>query len=248
MKVVSTMKMSLFVLLISISIQLLVPSESFVTVSVLKRHCHVPVGLSGPQSDVDVDVDVDVDTLRQGRTKASSLAMASSNYKAPKTSYEASYTTTTERSKTMPKYPVQRGEELDSRKIVSSGRQHLTAIRLNHILFATEELATQTLYGLKTAALAFDELAMQISNCAITRDEKGSIGWVNVNVNANANNTSTHVKLDYDDDDDNGNHIVTNDTDPITSSQNGDHHLDLILPPDARKKIMHMNTKVSALC
>ncbi|KAI2505856.1 TRAM domain [Fragilaria crotonensis] len=230
--------MSFFVLLISTLILLLVPSESFVTVSVLKRHCNVPIAIPVLKSDGNVDVDA----VRHGRTIASSLAMVSSDYKVPKTSStteESAYTSTSttasttatssSRNKRMPKYPVQRGEELDSRKIVSSGRQHLTAIRLNHILFATEELATQTLYGLKTAALAFDELALQISNCAITREEKGSIGWVNVNVNTNANSKSNSTDVDRDHDDESDDHA--------------DHHLDPILPPDARKKIMHMNTK-----
>jgi hypothetical protein len=108
-----------------------------------------------------------------------------------------------------PKYPVQRGEELDSRKIVTSARQHLTAIRLNHILFASEALAVQTLHELRIAALAFDELALQISNCAITREERGHVGWVS-----------------------------------LDSTKND--HLDLVLPPDARNKVVLMNTKVSA--
>ena len=112
----------------------------------------------------------------------------------------------------VPKYPVQRGEELDSRKIVTSSRQHLTAIRLNHILFASEEMAIQTLHELRLAALAFDELAFQVSNCAITREERGHVGWVSVVLEEDATNN---------------------------------HHLDLVLPPDARKKVVLMNTKVS---
>lgn len=142
--------------------------------------------------------------------------------------------TNTKANSRKPKYPVQRGEEIDSRKIVSNSRQHLTAIRLNHILFASEELATQTLYGLKTATLAFDELALQVSNCALTRNEKGAIGWVNTN---EINNVDDDVDGDGDGDGDDESNDDTTGT--------GSNHLDLILPPDARKKILHMNTKVS---
>ena len=131
-------------------------------------------------------------------------------------------TSTSSSSSPVPKYPVQRGEELDSRKIVKSARQHLTAIRLNHILFASEEMALQTLHELRMAALAFDELAFQVSNCPITREERGHVGWVSV----------------LEDDESNKN----NDDDDSTTNND---HLDLILPPDARKKVVRMNTKVS---
>ena len=107
-----------------------------------------------------------------------------------------------------PKYPVQRGEELDARKIIKSARQHLTAIRLNHILFASEALATSALVELRVAALAFDELASQISNCPLTREERGNIGWVSMDATLND-------------------------------------HLDEMLPSEARKKVLLMNTKVS---
>ena len=108
-----------------------------------------------------------------------------------------------------PKYPVQRGEELDARKIIKSARQHLTAIRLNHILFASEALATSALVELRVAALAFDELALQISNCPLTRNDRGNIGWVST-MDATLND-----------------------------------HLDEMLPSEARKKVLLMNTKVS---
>jgi hypothetical protein len=117
------------------------------------------------------------------------------------------------------KYPVERGSEVDSRKIVASARQHLTAVRLNHILFASEALATQALYELRTAALAFDELASQISNCALTREERGSIGWV----------------------------TITSAASPSEGEEEAadvNEHLDLLLPADARKKVLLMNTKV----
>lgn len=75
------------------------------------------------------------------------------------------------------KYPTERGTTVDSRKIVSN-KEHLQAIRLNHILFASEELAQSTLLDLRAASLAFDELAAQISMCTETREEGGSIGWM----------------------------------------------------------------------
>jgi tRNA-2-methylthio-N6-dimethylallyladenosine synthase len=80
------------------------------------------------------------------------------------------------------KYPTSRGSEVDSRKIIATGagRQHLTAIRLAHILFASEELAQASLHELRTASISFEELAGQISLCMETRKEGGSIGWVTI--------------------------------------------------------------------
>jgi hypothetical protein len=83
-------------------------------------------------------------------------------------------------------------------------------------------MALQTLHELRMAALAFDELAFQVSNCPITREERGHVGWVSV----------------LEDDESNKN----NDDDDSTTNND---HLDLILPPDARKKVVRMNTKVS---
>mmetsp|Transcript_15256 Transcript_15256/g.23744 ORF Transcript_15256/g.23744 Transcript_15256/m.23744 type:complete len:686 (+) Transcript_15256:99-2156(+) len=75
------------------------------------------------------------------------------------------------------KYPTARGSEVDSRKIVSTP---LKAIRLSHILFASQDLADQSLARVRSASISFDDLALQISNCAETRDHGGSIGWVSV--------------------------------------------------------------------
>ena len=79
-----------------------------------------------------------------------------------------------------PKYPTQRGTTVDSRKIIeeSGGKRHLTAVRLSHILFLSNDLATMSLSRLRKAEITFDDLAAQISNCAETREEGGSIGWV----------------------------------------------------------------------
>lgn len=78
------------------------------------------------------------------------------------------------------KYPTQRGTTVDSRQIIATGagRQHLTAVRLAHILFASEELADASLHELRTASISFEELAQQISLCSETRDSGGHIGWV----------------------------------------------------------------------
>ena len=80
------------------------------------------------------------------------------------------------------KYPTARGSEVDSRKIIATGagRQHLTAVRLAHILFATEDLAEASLHELRTASTNFEQLAQQISNCVETRNKGGEIGWVTV--------------------------------------------------------------------
>lgn len=92
---------------------------------------------------------------------------------------------------------------MDSRKIVA---QELTAVRLSHILFASEELASKSLNELRSASLAFDDFAKQISNCAETRKEGGSIGWVSLDDTENE-------------------------------------HLDLLLPPEARRQAMAQTTK-----
>ena len=107
------------------------------------------------------------------------------------------------------KYPTERGSEVDSRKIVAggSGRDHLTAVRLKHIVFASEELASLSLAQLRSAQTNFDDLAAQISNCAETREQGGEIGWVSVSTGAD------------------------------------NEHLDLILPEEARIKVLGTSTK-----
>lgn len=83
----------------------------------------------------------------------------------------------------VPKYPTTRGSEIDSRKIIAvgAGRQHLTAIRIQHILFRSEELAVSSMNELRSAAISFEELAKIISACSETRELGGSIGWMQVN-------------------------------------------------------------------
>lgn len=83
-----------------------------------------------------------------------------------------------------PKFPTARGTTVDSRRIVagsSSSAGALTAVRINHILFASEDLAESSLNELKKAGMQFDVLAHQISNCYGTRDEGGDVGWMSLN-------------------------------------------------------------------
>ena len=80
------------------------------------------------------------------------------------------------------KYPTARGQTVDSRKIIATGagRLHLTAVRIGHILFASEDLAESSLHELRMATISFEELAQQISMCAESREKGGSIGWVTI--------------------------------------------------------------------
>jgi hypothetical protein len=80
------------------------------------------------------------------------------------------------------KYPTARGETTDSRKIIATGvgRQFLTAVRLYHILLATEELALTSLHQLRNGDVRLEELATQLSACTETRSKGGEIGWCSV--------------------------------------------------------------------
>eukprot|EP00977_Amphora_coffeiformis_P014661 scaffold4155_cov165-Amphora_coffeaeformis.AAC.10 len=80
------------------------------------------------------------------------------------------------------KYPTARGETTDSRKIIATGagRQYLTAVRLSHILLASEELALSSLHQLRNGDVRLEELASQLSACVETRKKGGEIGWVSV--------------------------------------------------------------------
>lgn len=97
----------------------------------------------------------------------------------------AESTKTTTSSRPESKYPTARGSEVDSRKIVRWGGNFLEAVRLNHVLFASKDLASQSLAKLRSAEITFDELALQISNCAETREKKGEIGWVSTSESEN---------------------------------------------------------------
>lgn len=115
-------------------------------------------------------------------------------------------------------WPTRRGTTVDSRKIIATGagRQHLMAVRLAHILFASEELAEASLHELRTATIAFEDLARQISLCEETRDAGGTIGWVST-----------------------GDADAANDDGPANSNE----HLDGIFPQQARQQAVAITTK-----
>jgi len=133
-------------------------------------------------------------------------------------------------SETNIKYPTQRGSEVDSRKIINyntnsdddnssdggSASSPLLSLRLSHILFASQELATQTLDKLTKAEWNFEQMATSVSNCAETREEGGSVGWLNLSENFNSDNIEV---------------------------KNPNEHLDLILPPSARQFIIDTPSK-----
>ena len=154
-------------------------------------------------------------------------------------------------SETNIKYPTKRGSVVDSRlfidykitsntneKISSSNNSNddddeeeasspLLALRLNHILFASHEMATSTLDKLTKSQWNFEEMASIVSNCELTREEGGSIGWVNLGE-------------DFDDDDE----ATHNDEGSIQQKKkNPNEHLNLILPPSARQHVLTTPTK-----
>lgn len=175
------------------------------------------------------------------------------------------------------KYPTSRGSEVDSRLFInykkktgtssspspptpsdgssssystSSSTSPLLALRVSHILFASRELATQTLDKLTSATANteewnFEHVAKSISNCAETRDEGGEVGWVNLNEEFSS--YDTYNNEDNNDDDDNafGNSASTDVESErrTTINNNPNQHLDLILPPTVRKHILSTPNK-----
>lgn len=144
-------------------------------------------------------------------------------------------------SETNIKYPTQRGSEVDSRKIINydssstnddNNGSPLLALRINHILFASDELAQQSLDRLTKAEWNFEEMARVVSNCAETREEGGSVGWVNLS-------EEFDVVADYVTDGTTSNNINDNET----SKKNPNSHLDLILPPTSRQQLLATPTK-----
>lgn len=84
---------------------------------------------------------------------------------------------------------------MDSRKIVAGNKEHLTAVRLSHILFASEEMASNCLAELRSANISFEDLAKQLSNCVETRDQGGAIGWVAIHEEGTAVNEHLDLLL-----------------------------------------------------
>jgi len=151
-------------------------------------------------------------------------------------------------SETNIKYPTKRGSEIDSRIIINYDTKHnsdnsnnssekdeqspLLALRLSHILFASQDLARQTLRKLTKAEWNFEDIAKVVSNCEKTREEGGSVGWINLNEDFCVG----------------GDDITTNSDGKVVKlgeeeKTNPNEHLDLILPRIAREEILSTPTK-----
>lgn len=109
-----------------------------------------------------------------------------------------------------------------------AGSSPLLALRLSHILFASRELAVQTRAKLTQSEWNFEEMASRVSNCGETREEGGGVGWVNLGEDFDGG---------VDGDDANG------DVEVGKKKKNPNEHLDLILPPSARKEILSTPSK-----
>jgi hypothetical protein len=120
----------------------------------------------------------------------------------------------------LPKYPTARGDDVDARRIIATGagRLHLTAVRLHHILLATEEMAAASLHELRSGSVSFADLAEQVSACTVTRPKQGELGWVSVTEDPSSNHTE----------------------DPPVSPNT---HLDEFFPKEAREKLLLITTK-----
>jgi tRNA-2-methylthio-N6-dimethylallyladenosine synthase len=165
----------------------------------------------------------------------------------------SSPSSTTSIAASISKYPILRGSETDSRKIVQAGtRQHLQAIRVQHILFASAPLAQASLHDLRNAHMDFGELAQLLSACALTRDQKGQVGWLNVNMNVVASDDDdqqgegdpARIKV-VDCDNEDKQHAAT--ASLVKNKDNelfhNDSHLNEIIPAAARRQLLQMTTK-----
>jgi hypothetical protein len=113
------------------------------------------------------------------------------------------------------RYPTARGSPVDSRSIVASGRRHLTAVRVRHILLLSRDLAERCLHLLRAGEVAFAEQAAAVSACSETRGGGGELGWISV--------------------------PSSDDGGGGDDERNG--HLDGIFPASARKQFLCMATK-----
>lgn len=184
-------------------------------------------------------------TLADAFSRPIPSSASSSRYST--TIHQVSTTTasaTTSIINTTPAYPTARGTTTDSRQIIATGagRQYLTAVRLAHVRLATEELATQALHQLRDGSVRLADLAQQISACPATRDAGGEIGWVSVEKNEHEDEhdgpSSGGTKPSSDP-------ATTNhrNNTPSTSRTIDQSHLDDILPPEARRQVVHITTK-----
>jgi len=131
------------------------------------------------------------------------------------------------------KYPTVRGSEVDSRKIVATGagRRHLTAVRVRHVLFLSEDLARSSLHQIRSAdgtSSSFDDLARSgISACSETRDEGGEVGWVAVS-------EDEQVESDV---------VGEVGSDQRQQRRFPNEHLDGVFPREARETAIRISTK-----
>jgi tRNA-2-methylthio-N6-dimethylallyladenosine synthase len=136
----------------------------------------------------------------------------------------SNHTTSTLFFTPLPKYPTLRGSEVDARKIIATGagRQHLTAIRLAHIVLATRDFAESSLHELQSSSRNFAELALQISSCPETRDKGGNLGWINIIPTKDHQEPPTTIS---------------------SSTTFSNEHLDPIFPPEALQQMIQITTK-----
>lgn len=119
------------------------------------------------------------------------------------------------------KYPTARGSEVDARKIIATGagRQHLTAVRLSHILLESHDMALSALHELRSNNLTFEDMANLLSACQATRDKGGTLGWISLQQKGENGDEG-------------------NDDDDIKNE-----HLNEIFPSESRRQIVQITTK-----
>lgn len=187
------------------------------------------------------DAGIGADAFQPSRpTAAKRHQLSTRRYQSNSLSTKSSSSSSSENKKQPPssilpsKYPTLRGSEVDSRKIIATGagRQHLTAVRVSHILFATDDLAQASLHELQKGVISFEELAKQISLCPHTREKGGSVGWISI---------GEHFKGSSSTENDNtkGSSIEAVDVEADTINE----HLDEIFPARARIQTVHISTK-----
>jgi MiaB/RimO family radical SAM methylthiotransferase len=147
----------------------------------------------------------------------------------------------------LPKYPTLRGSELDARKIIATGvgRQYLTAVRMQHILLLTEEMAVAQLNMLRSSnnnMMRLDELAPLVSACTVTRNKGGAIGWVSVQEDTDDNKENNFTSSTT-------NELVVEQSRASAAIGGGKNsHLDDILPREAREQVILITTKPGDIC
>jgi MiaB/RimO family radical SAM methylthiotransferase len=184
------------------------------------RSLHFPIGMvATSSSDTDTDTNTNTDAiLMQDTTSMNSTLSSTSSTSTP---LVVGIDAPAFKRRVNVKYPTTRGDSVDSRQIIATGagRQHLTAVHVRHILFASQELALSSLDSLRASSgLEFDVLASCLSACEQTRASGGQVGWINVD----EERTST----------DNDNKVT-----------NTNEHLDAIFPREARQSLLHITTK-----